>query len=51
MGTFGEARVPVETDPVRRSLATTRVGRVREALSFGEESPRQGQRSAVSLQR
>jgi len=51
MGPLGQAGVPVETDPVRRSRAATCAGRVRGALSRGTESPGQGQRSAVSLQR
>jgi len=51
MGTLGKAGVPVETDPVRRSLAATCVRRVRAAFSHRTKSSGQGQRPALSVRR
>jgi hypothetical protein len=48
-GSVGKAGVPVETDPDWGGFAATGPGRVRRAFSYGEKSPGQRERFAVSV--
>src|SRR5450759_4967971 len=44
-------RVPVEADSVRGKFVTAGAARIRNALPWGTQPPRQGQRSVIPLRR